>query len=468
MSRSRRAPAEASDPDADPRVRRRPRLLLAALSVLALLLQLPFAVFMATHDGVDALGGGVRIAVALMSPMIFLLCARWSGPGVAIIAGLTLVDIVVWAALAGSSLSSAWGHGPSNGPWSGVGPGGMWTRGLTGPEMTPFYAAFLFALVVAMVRGHQIWAIASAAGVWLGALLLGPFVGVDWSVGRVASAAIGLLITLSIGAFARRRREGRRIAAEEAQARHQEVIAAEKLRIARDLHDVLGHSLSQINVQAGMGEHLIDRDPEQARRALAAIKELSRTGLNEVRSVLHTMRSDAAGPGDLDSDAASPDAASARADTAEPLAPVPGLDDLPALIAAMTGRPAIHLDDQRELRADGTRENPGSAADAAAYRIVQEALTNVVRHAAATQANVRVFREGEFLRIEIRDDGHGTDKASLGRDDSLGTGIIGMRERTKLLHGTFAITSASGDGTHISVRLPWTSGHRRTDRQAQA
>ncbi|WP_235344551.1 sensor histidine kinase [Brevibacterium sp. UCMA 11754] len=101
------------------------------------------------------------------------------------------------------------------------------------------------------------------------------------------------------------------------------MIEAERLRIARDLHDVLGHSLSQINVQAGVGEHLIDRDPEQARGALAAIKELSRTGLNEVRSVLHTMRSDAADP----------DPAGVGEGRAELLAPVPGLDDLPALIA---------------------------------------------------------------------------------------------------------------------------------------
>lgn len=462
MSRSRRAPAEASDPDSDRRARHRPRLRLVALSVLALLLQLPVAVFMATHDGADALVGGVRIAVALLSPVIFLLCARWPGPRVAIIAGLTLVDIVVWAALARSSLSGVWAHGPRNRPLSGEGPGGMWAQGLTGPEMTPFYAAFLFALVMAMVRGCQIWAIASAAGVWLGALLLGSFLEVDWSVGRVASATIGLLIALSIGAFARRRRESRRIAAEEARARHHEVVEAERLRIARDLHDVLGHSLSQINVQAGVGEHLIDRDPEQARRALAAIKELSRTGLNEVRSVLHTMRSDAADP-----DPASVGEGTVGEGRAESLAPVPGLDDLPALIAAMTGRPSIRLDDRRELRADGTRENPGSAADAAAYRIVQEALTNVVRHAHATQANVRVSRDGEFLHIEIGDDGHGTDNASLGRDDNSGTGIIGMRERTKLLDGSFEVTSASGGGTHISVQLPWTSGHGRSDRQAQ-
>ena len=460
MSRSRRAPAEASDPDSDRRVR--PRLRLVALSVLTLLLQLPVAVFMATYGGADALGGGVRIAVALLSPVIFLLCARWPGPRVAIIAGLTLVDIVVWAVLARSSLSGVWAHGPRNRPWSGEGPDGTWEQGLTGPEMTPFYAAFLFALVVAMVRGHQIWAIASATSVWLGALLLGSFLDVDWSVGRVASATIGLLIALSIGAFARRRRERRRIAAEEAQARHHEVIEAERLRIARDLHDVLGHSLSQINVQAGVGEHLIDRDPEQARRALAAIKELSRTGLNEVRSVLHTMRSDAAEPGSV-----SIGEGTVGEGRAKPLAPVPGLDDLPALIVAMTGRPSIHLDDRRELRADGTRENPGSATDAAAYRIVQEALTNVVRHAHATQAHVRVSRDGEYLHIEIGDDGHGTDEAGLGRNDDSGTGIIGMRERTKLLDGTFEITSAGGDGTHISVQLPWTSRHGRSDRQAQ-
>lgn len=287
----------------------------------------------------------------------------------------------------------------------------MWAQGLTGPEMTPFYAAFLFALVAAMVRGRQIWALAAAAGVWLGALLLGPFFGVDWSVGRVASATIGLLITLGIGAFVRRRGESRRIAGEEAQARHPGVITAERLRIARDLHDVLGHSLSQINVQAGMGEHLIDRDPEQARRALAAIKELSRTGLNEVRSVLHTMRSDAVGvatnPGDADTTAT------------------------------------------------------GSASAA-------EALANVVRHAHANQASVRIFREDTFLCIEISDDGRGTDTATFEEGDGKGNGLIGMQERTKLLHGTFAITSASGEGTHISVRLPWVGGHGRSTSEAQS
>lgn len=467
MSRFRHVPAEANGPSR--RVLRRPRLRLAALSALALLLQLPFAVFMAAHDGADATAGSVRVAVALLSPVIFLLCVRWPGPRAAIIAGLTLLDIVSWAALASSNIPGAWTHDPSNRPWPEPGPGGMWAQGLTGPEMTPLYAAFLFALVAAMVRGRQIWAIAAAAGVWVGALLLAPFFGIDCSVGRVASATMGLLITLGLGAFVRRRRESRRIEAEEAQARHLEVITAERLRIARDLHDVLGHFLSQINVQAGVGEYLIDRDPDQARRALAAIKELSRTGLNEVRSVLHTMRSDAAdATGGDATEAAGPGTDTASADAGEPLAPVPGLDDLPALVTAMGDHPAIHLDDQRERQADGTREHPGNAADAAAYRIVQEALTNVVCHAHATHASVRIWRENSSLCIEIGDDGNGTDTATFEEGDGTGTGLIGMQERTKLLHGTFTITSARGEGTHISVRLPWMDGHGRLNSEAQA
>lgn len=436
--------------------------MLVALSALALLLQFPFALFMSTHDGADATAGTVRITVAVLSPMIFLLWPQRPGPRVAAIAGLTLIDIVLWAALRDSGSIDARMHGWNGGPWSGDGPHGMWAQGLTGPEMTPLYAAFLFALVAALLHGRQIWAIAAAAGVWLGALLIGPFLGIEWSVGRVVSATIGLLVTLGVGAFARRRREGRRIAAEETQARHHEVIQAERLRIARDLHDVLGHSLSQINVQAGVGEHLIDRDPEQARRALAAIKELSRTGLNEVRTVLDTMRSDAVDPDSRDVDAADDDT------MAGPLAPVRGLNDLPALIAAMTGPPAIGLDDRRELRPDGGRESPGSAVETAAYRIVQEALTNIVRHAHAASGRVVISREGEFVCIEITDDGRGFENAESAQGEGSGAGIMGMRERTRLLDGTFTITSAVGVGTRVSVRLPWADSHGRPSSEAQS
>lgn len=232
----------------------------------------------------------------------------------------------------------------------------------------------------------------------------------------MVSATIGLLVALSIGAFARHRHETRRLAAEDAAAHHHEVIQAERLRIARDLHDVLGHSLSQINVQAGMGEYLIDNDPARAKRALAAIKELSRTGLVE----------------------------------------------------AMTGDPVIRLDDRREILPDGARESPGSATDAAGFRIVQEALTNVVRHARAAEARVEISRERAELHLDITDDGQGfgAEHTQL-KGTGPGNGILGMRERATLLDGAFALTSAPGEGTHISARLPWSTERPESDAEGQ-
>lgn len=409
------------------------------LSAIALLLQLPFAIVLAADSDAGIVAGAVRIGVAVSSPLVFLVLARRPGLRVAVLAGLTLLDILVWAALASAAESSSdfgfvAGHGSGNGP--------PWSQGFAGPEMTPFYAAYLFAIVAAMLGGQTVPAISAAAGVWLGALLIGPLLGVDWSAGRVASASIGLAIAVGIGAFVRRRRETRRREAAATAARHAEVVQDERLRIARDLHDVLGHSLSQINVQAGVGEHLIDRDPEQARAALAAIRRLSSTGLNEVRALLHTMRSDMTG---------------AEGSEDAPLAPVLGLDDLPALIASLTGGPAIDLDDRRPLETDGTRQRPGEAVGAAAYRIVQEALTNVVRHARAEAAHVEIARTETRLHIRVHDDGTGLGEAQEG------TGIIGMRERAKLLHGTVTITSAAetgtatASGTEVAADLPWTT-----------
>lgn len=410
---------------AEPRARRR-RVLLTGV---ALVLQLPFAVVLAVQTETTQTAMIVRIGTAVLSPAIFLLAARWPGPRAAALAALTLLDILVWATL--TPAVGTTGHGAGPGPWGDRGP---WSPAQAGPETTPFYAALLFAIVTAMTHGRQLWAIASAAGVWLCALLLGPALGVDWSVGRVVSATMGLGIAVGIGAFVRRRAELRRQAAVEQEARHSEVIQAERLRIARDLHDVLGHALSQINVQAGVGEHLIDRDPEQARSALSSIRELSRTGLNEVRTVLHTMRSDTVSP---------------AAQEPAPLAPVHGLDDVPALIGSLVGSTEIRLDDRRSTDATGAPEQPGQATDAAAYRIIQEALTNVIRHAQAPTAQVTIERTDGRLRVMIGDDGQGISTAVEG------TGIMGMRERAKLLGGTLGLTSAGERGTVVTVDLPW-------------
>lgn len=384
----------------------------------------------------------VRIGTAVGSPAIFFFAARWPGPRAAALAALVLLDILVWAAA--TPEAGHVGHGTGPGPWGDHGP---WPPADAGPGTTPFYAAFLFAVVTAMVRGRQLWAIASATGVWVGCLLLGPMLGIDWSVGRVVSATMGLAVAVGVGAFVRRRGELRRQEAAEQSARHDEVVQAERLRIARDLHDVLGHALSQINVQAGVGEHLIDRDPEQARSALAAIRELSRTGLNEVRTVLHTMRSDAR---------------SAEVAEPAPLAPVLGLDDVPALISRLVGSTDISVDDRRETDAAGARENPGQSTDAAAYRIIQEALTNVLRHARASSAEVVIERNSDRLRVRISDDGMGMSGGAEG------TGIMGMRERAKLLKGTLNLTSVGQRGTAVDVDLPWSVDPTETpDEEAQ-
>ncbi|UVI36971.1 sensor histidine kinase [Brevibacterium spongiae] len=412
--------------------RRAPRRLVL-LTVAALVLQLPFALWVALQAETAPSASTVRIGAAVVSPALFFLMARWAGPRVAALAALTLLDILVWAAVSPSISIGGIDHGPGNGPWGERGP---WAPALAGEELTPFYAAFLFSVVAAMARGRQLWAIASAAGVWAGSLLLGPVLGIDWSVGRVVSATMGLAIAVGIGAFVRRRRELGRQAEAEQQARHAEVIQAERLRIARDLHDVLGHALSQINVQAGVGEHLIDRDPAQARSALAAIRELSRTGLNEVRTVLHTMRSDTGTP-------AAPGSA--------PFAPVHGIDDVPALVARLAGSTEIRLNDRRSTDATGAPEKPGQSTDAAAFRIIQEALTNISRHAQADTAQITIERRAGRLQVTISDDGTGMSTSAEG------AGILGMRERAKLLGGTLGIASAGEGGTVVSVDLPWSA-----------
>ncbi|WP_113904994.1 MULTISPECIES: sensor histidine kinase [Brevibacterium] len=451
--------SRTADDDARGEAPRRPvRLRLILLSILALLLQLPFAIALSLAADIDPLARIIRIGVAAASPLVFALTQRWPGPRVAILAVLTLLDVLVWAGLApggepegrhglGSAVDPGFDSGPDGvGPWRGPGGGPWgWDESFGGPETAPFHAAFCFALVAAIVRGRWAWAVASAGGLWLGALIIAPLVAVEWSVGRVVTATLGLAVTVGIGALLRHREQTRAAAAERAERRHAEAAQAERIRIARELHDVLGHSLSQINVQAGVGEHLIDRDPEQARRALAAIKELSSSGLDEVRAVLRTMRS-------------------------APLTPVRGLDDLPELIATMGGGPRIRLIDRRrdsDAGANGIGAGPDDnggtgaplsrAVDAAGYRIVQEALTNVVRHAEAETVTVEIATAGPFVEITVADDGRGMAATERGRGEAAtdeGSGIPGMRERAEILGGTFSMTGGSHGGTTVTVRLP--------------
>lgn len=228
--------------------------------------------------------------------------------------------------------------------------------------------------------------------------------------------------------------------AEAERGRH--VLQQERLRIARELHDVLAHSLSVVTVQAGVGRRLGAARPAEAQRALTAVEEASRGALDELRRVLGLLRADDEpdGPG-------LPGAVPA-------LAPAPGLADLDSLAAMVheAGTPV-------RLTVTGEAASVPAAAGLTAYRIVQEALTNVVRHAPGARASVRVGIGAAGMRILVTDTGAATGHAPApgGPDDPAGGGrhgLLGMRERTAVFGGTLDAGPLPGGGFQVAAFLP--------------
>ena len=231
-------------------------------------------------------------------------------------------------------------------------------------------------------------------------------------------------LALAVGDMARSRREA---IEEESQRR----LGEERLRIAREVHDVVAHAMVAINVQAGVAAHRLDKDPEQARSALRAIKDTSGEALSDLRATLGVLRGE-------DGDA--------------PVRPAAGLGDLDELAAGLRGagvRVELDVADVGELPA---------AVHAAGYRIVQEALTNALRHAGATQVRVRVERDAGAVRLEVADDGAGA--AANGAGDGTGSGLRGMRERAAALGGSFEAGPADGGGWRVAATLPAGAGAR--------
>ncbi|OMI36168.1 sensor histidine kinase, partial [Streptomyces sparsogenes] len=200
----------------------------------------------------------------------------------------------------------------------------------------------------------------------------------------------------------------------------------ERLRIARELHDVLAHSISVINVQAGVGLALLDQDPEQARTALTTIKAAGKEALGEVRQVLDTLRA----PG------------------AAPRSPAPGLDRL----AELTGQ-ARDAGLAVTVETEGVRTALPPGADLAAFRIVQEALTNVVRHSGSRTARVLLRYAPGALELRVDDDGPAT-ADGMTRGMTGGNGLAGMRERAAALGGTVAAGPRPDGGFRVHARLP--------------
>ncbi|SED90263.1 sensor histidine kinase [Streptomyces sp. Ag109_O5-10] len=294
----------------------------------------------------------------------------------------------------------------------------------------PVFAAVAVACFSAVVAGHRRAAWAALGMLWAGHLLISLWL-YRWlpppgdggaGLGQELIIATWVLIIVSLAELVRLRREQwARERADRAQAARRRA-DEERLRIARELHDVLAHSISVINVQAGMGLALLDSDPEQARSALTTIKAASKEALGEVRQVLDTLRA----PGDV------------------PRAPAPGLGRLPELVeqAASAG-----------LAVDVTGKPPrlAAGADLAAFRIVQEALTNVVRHSGSRHARVRLEHGGGELRLRIDDDGPATGAVAGGS----GNGLAGMRERAAALGGTIEAGPRADGGFRVLAVLPF-------------
>ena len=291
------------------------------------------------------------------------------------------------------------------------------------------YLALVVAFFSAVLARKRAAAIASlvigyAASVW------------PWLIGQSGhpsaafafGLAAGLIFLLSAAELIRMRSQRatalQRGREEELRRRASE----ERMRMARDLHDVVAHNISVINVQANTALHLMDRQPERARSALTTINDVSKQALVELRSVLGVLR-------DVDESA--------------PRAPSPGLARLSDLVdsAAAAGL-AVHVE-------EAERPTPLPAdVDLAAYRIIQEALTNTARHSGGTKATVRVAYDDGALVVEVEDDGIPRPGGSGFRPGRPGNGIAGMTERAKALGGTLQAGPRPEGGFGVRAWLP--------------
>ncbi|GIH55735.1 two-component sensor histidine kinase [Microbispora rosea subsp. aerata] len=298
----------------------------------------------------------------------------------------------------------------------------------------PVFLSPIIVTFTAVQYGHRRAAWLSSA-----AFFLFVVVYTSWLIPHRASlfhhtaVAAYLLLTLTVAEFYRVRRErlAERERVEREEARRQ--ASEERLTMAQELHDVLAHNISLIHVQASTALHLLDDHPEQARTALTTIKQASKDVLTEMRGVLSLLRDGA------------------------PRSPTAGMAHLADLVER-SGLPVT-------LKVTGETRPLPAGIDRAGYRIVQESLTNVSRHAPGSRVTVRVTYAPEELTVVVEDDGGGTARAeaSLGS----GNGIPGMRERAAALGGSLTAGPRPGGGFRVEARLPLSSSIGRTPSAGQ-
>jgi signal transduction histidine kinase len=282
----------------------------------------------------------------------------------------------------------------------------------------------LFQLALSGDRRRSLWM--SLAIVPCVVICVVPFAsGFSHVTSIVLSNTLFVLLAIAAGEVLRSRRVSERRLVETAEQETLRRVGEERLRIAREIHDVVAHAMTAINVQAGVAAHLLERDPGQAYDALRNIKHTSGAALTDLRSTLEVLRDPAA---------------------AAPLGPPAGLGDIAELTGGLrSAGVTVTLD------VDSAADVPAPV-QSVAYRVVQEALTNVARHARASATRVSVRRVPGAITIEVTDDGAAPAPPLTG--ETLGNGVRGMRERAAALGGTLEAGPNAGGGWRVHAWLP--------------
>jgi signal transduction histidine kinase len=333
---------------------------------------------------------------------------------------------------------------------------------LLGRGRWPFGAPAAMWAAAAALSFVEGWLVVSVASLYVAGLVASLLLG---NGGDVVRARVGLVIALGaativvgndprhtasefafipglmaiawFAGFTLRERAGQAEAAQERALRAERereenarrAVFEERVRIARELHDVVAHHVSMMGVQAGAARMVVDRDPAKAKDALAAIEASSRQAVDELHRLLGFLR---------------------QAGDSDDLAPSPGVRQLPSLVAGMSDS-----DLAVEVGVEGDERPLPPTVDVSAYRIVQEALTNTLKHAEASRADVRLrYYPGELV-VEIVDDGRGATATAAGGS---GLGLIGMRERAALHGGHLTAGPGPGGGFAVRVTLPTSDG----------
>ena len=297
-------------------------------------------------------------------------------------------------------------------------------------------AMALYPILVLMPEWLAVSAALAALATTLLATLAAYQFQVDDAVGPMFS---GGLIMTTVGATGIAVRLNRRYVGSQRDQAAERAVAQERLRIARELHDVLAHGMSVITIQAGVARHVFEVRPQETRRALEAIEDTSRSSLTELRQMLTALRTEEAG----------------RIDGGGPaLDPAPSLADLDTLVAR-TNTAGVPV----EVRARGLPRPLPPGMELSAYRIIQEALTNVVKHAGSARAEVVLCYQPRSLTIEVTDNGGGAGRRP-GAVADLGHGLLGMRERVAVYGGRLSAgpLAPPESGFRVRAHLPLADG----------